>query len=78
VRGGAGPVQQGHVPPGQAFETSVQQWLVRLDHGDVVGLLVLDEEPGMGGLGVQGVEVTTVSVKSSPASIGRKTVISLV
>lgn len=34
----------------------MQKWLVRLDYGDVVGLLVLHEEARVRGLGVQGVE----------------------
>lgn len=44
VCGGAGLAQQRHIPPGQVLQALVQQRLVRLDHGDVMGLLVLHEE----------------------------------
>jgi hypothetical protein len=49
-------VEPGGFPPGQLVELGVQGGVVALDQGDVVGLLLLDEEAGVVVLGEQGVE----------------------
>jgi hypothetical protein len=56
VPGGRGGVLDGDVVPGQARELPVGGRLVALDHGDVVGVLGLDEPGDVRLDRVQGVE----------------------
>ncbi|MGW1810110.1 hypothetical protein [Streptomyces sp. NPDC002078] len=56
VRGGVGSALQRDLPPRQPLQLLLQGGVVALDHGNVVGLLVLDEEASMLSLRVQRVE----------------------
>jgi len=56
VRGGAGSGLERNLPPGQLLQLLLQGGVVALDHGDVVGLLVLHQEADVLGLRVERVQ----------------------